>query len=51
MCTSSGFFSVRNENKDAGFDLGDDDCYKRLYDEIFGCDKGGQSTISGWNFR
>ncbi|KAK6004632.1 hypothetical protein QM012_008494 [Aureobasidium pullulans] len=55
MCPRSGNmgleFVVQNLNTNTGFDLGDDDCYNRLSNEIFGCDHGGESTISGWFFR
>jgi hypothetical protein len=42
---------VENLNNREGFDLGNDDCYNRLTDEIFACEHGGDSTISGWRFR
>lgn len=57
MCPRSGgkslglLFEVQNLNTGAGFDLGDDDCYQRLTNEIFGCGNGGESTVSGWRFR
>ncbi|KAK4631959.1 hypothetical protein CLAFUW4_02591 [Fulvia fulva] len=44
-------FEVQNLNSNTGFDLGDDDCYNRLTNEIFGCGQGGESTVSGWRFR
>ncbi|KAI3391928.1 hypothetical protein diail_6630, partial [Diaporthe ilicicola] len=44
-------FEVQNLNTNTGFDLGDDDCYNRLNNEIFGCGNGGESTVSGWRFR
>lgn len=54
MCPRDGnlgyLFQVQNLNDHEGFDLGDDDCYNRLVDEIFGCSQGGQSTIAGWRF-
>ncbi|KAH8716905.1 hypothetical protein GQ44DRAFT_775850 [Phaeosphaeriaceae sp. PMI808] len=43
-------FSIQNLNNRAALDLGDDDCVLRLHNEINGCDHGGDSTISGWNF-
>lgn len=57
MCPRSGsknlglLFEVQNLNTNTGFDLGNDDCYKRLTNEIFGCGKGGESTVAGWRFR
>lgn len=55
MCPQSGSlgveFVVQNLNKEVGFDLGDDDCSERLNNEIFGCEHGGESTVSGWYFR
>ncbi|KAK5137937.1 hypothetical protein LTR08_006706 [Meristemomyces frigidus] len=55
MCPKSGNlglqFVVQNTNTAAGFDLGDDDCYNRLSNEIFGCEHGGASTVSGWYFK
>lgn len=55
MCPRSGNmgveFVVQNQNRDTGFDLGDDDCSERLNDEIFGCAHGGESVIAGWYFR
>jgi hypothetical protein len=44
-------FSIKNENNDASFDLGDDDCATRLGNEIWGCAYGGESSVSGWHFR
>jgi hypothetical protein len=44
-------FEVENQNKNQGFDLGDDDCYKRLNSEIDSCNWGGESSYSGWRFR
>ena len=57
MCPRSGprslglVFEVQNLNSQTGFDLGDDDCYTRLTNEIFGCSMGGESRIAGWRFR
>jgi hypothetical protein len=58
MCPSSRFqgnlktkFEVQNQNTNQGFDLGDDDCVKRLNSEIENCKWGGESTYSGWRFR
>lgn len=55
MCPRSGGvgleFVVQNLNAGVGFDLGNDDCYNRLNGEIFDCEHGGESTISGWFFR
>lgn len=55
MCPRDGglgyLFEVQNLNDHQGFDLGNDDCYNRLNNEIFGCSQGGQSTVSGWRFR
>ncbi|KAF2208057.1 hypothetical protein CERZMDRAFT_91650 [Cercospora zeae-maydis SCOH1-5] len=55
MCPRSGgkglLFEVQNMNTNTGFDLGNDDCYNRLSNEIFGCVWGGQSEVSGWRFR
>ncbi|CAK1360622.1 hypothetical protein CB0940_06643 [Cercospora beticola] len=57
MCPRSGsrnlglLFEVQNLNANAGFDLGDNDCYERLTNEIFGCGKGGESTVAGWRFK
>ena len=44
-------FEVENQNKNAGFDLGDDDCVKRLYSEIDSCSWGGESSYSGGRFK
>ncbi|RYP45938.1 hypothetical protein DL768_007783 [Monosporascus sp. mg162] len=44
-------FFVQNLNPGASFDLADADCVWRLQNEINGCDRGGQSDISGWRFR
>ena len=43
-------FSIQNLNGGQGFDLNDEDCLKRLADEIDGCAQGGSSDISGWRF-
>lgn len=43
-------FRVQNTNTGQGFDLADADCVLRLQNEINACAKGGDSTISGWNF-
>jgi hypothetical protein len=58
MCPSSKYpnnakvkVEVQNQNNNAGFDLGDDDCVKRLYSEIDSCSWGGESSYSGWRFR
>jgi hypothetical protein len=55
MCPKSGslgtLFEVQNQNPNQGFDLGDDDCVKRLYSEIDSCHWGGESSYSGWRFR
>jgi hypothetical protein len=57
MCPSSSSeilgikFEVQNQNTNQGFDLGDDDCVKRLYSEIDSCERGGESAYSGWRFR
>jgi hypothetical protein len=55
MCPRDGGlgleFVVQNLNTQVGFDLGDDDCYERLTNEIFGCEHGGASTVAGWYFR
>jgi len=58
MCPSSKYpnnakvkFEVQNQNTNQGFDLGDDDCVKRLYSELDSCKWGGESTYSGWRFR
>lgn len=55
MCPQSGgtglVFDVQNQNTEVGFDLGDDDCYYRLSNEIFGCEHGGASVVAGWYFR
>lgn len=57
MCPRSGsknlglLFEVQNLNTNTGFDLGNDDCYQRLTNEIFGCGQGGESTVAGWRFR
>ena len=58
MCPKSKFdrysttkFEVQNQNNGQGFDLGDDDCVKRLYSEIDSCNWGGESSYSGWRFR
>ncbi|KAI0874931.1 hypothetical protein GGS24DRAFT_500273 [Hypoxylon argillaceum] len=42
---------VQNLNTGAGFDLADADCTLRLQNEINGCDRGGQSDVSGWRFK
>jgi hypothetical protein len=44
-------FVVQNQNAEASFDLGDDDCSERLNNEIFGCEHGGESVVTGWYFR
>jgi hypothetical protein len=44
-------FEVTNLNNNQGFDLGDDDCYKRLVSEIDSCRWGGETTVAGWKFR
>lgn len=44
-------FMVQNLNTGASFDLADADCVWRLENEINGCDRGGQSDVSGWRFR
>ncbi|KAL9562926.1 hypothetical protein ACKAV7_012943 [Fusarium commune] len=36
---------------DQTLDLDNNDCYTRLKNEIYGCDHGGESTISKWRFR
>jgi hypothetical protein len=55
MCPTSGNmgveFVVQDQNKEVGFDLGDDDCSERLNNEIFGCEHGGESVVAGWYFR
>jgi hypothetical protein len=58
MCPKSQYgskfgtnFEVQNLNNNAGFDLGDDDCYKRLVSEIDSCQYGGESSYSGWRFK
>jgi hypothetical protein len=58
MCPKSKYsnlgttkFEVQNQNTNTGFDLGDDDCVKRLYSEIDSCNWGGESSYSGWRFR
>jgi hypothetical protein len=57
MCPRSGSkslglqFEVQNLNANTAFNLGDQDCYDRLNNEIFGCDHGGESTVAGWRFR
>ena len=43
-------FTIKNENYNSGFDLGDTDCRDRLHNEIYGCGCGGRSTVSGWTF-
>ncbi|KAG9663985.1 hypothetical protein KCV03_g10276, partial [Aureobasidium melanogenum] len=43
--------TVQNLNTGAAFDLGDGDCVLRLENEINGCDRGGESTVSDWRFR
>jgi hypothetical protein len=44
-------FWIKNENYGAYLDLNDDDCATRLGNEIWGCDNGGESSVSGWYFR
>jgi hypothetical protein len=58
MCPSSSNpnnakvkIEVQNQNPNAGFDLGDDDCVKRLNSEVDSCSWGGESSYSGWRFR
>jgi len=58
MCPKSKYsnlgttlFEIENQNKNAGFDLGNDDCVMRLYSEIEKCDYGGESSYSGWRFK
>lgn len=57
MCPRSKYnnlglvFEVQNQNTEVGFDLGDDDCYEALNNEIFGCGQGGESSVAGWRFR
>ncbi|KAG4273696.1 hypothetical protein FPRO04_09563 [Fusarium proliferatum] len=43
-------FEVQNQ-WDQTLDLNNDDCYTRLKNEIYGCDRGGESTVSKWRFR
>lgn len=54
MCPRSGqvglVFEVQNQ-WDQTLDLNNDDCYTRLKNEIYGCDRGGESTVSKWRFR
>ncbi|KAH7259445.1 uncharacterized protein BKA55DRAFT_687743 [Fusarium redolens] len=54
MCPRIGnvglLFEVQN-NWNEIVDLGNDDCYTRLKNEIYGCDRGGESTVSKWRFR
>ncbi|KAF5012533.1 hypothetical protein FDECE_1400 [Fusarium decemcellulare] len=49
--TIYAIFSVQNLNNVEAFDLSDDDCVKRLHNEINGCQAGGVSDIEGWRFR
>jgi len=58
MCPKSKYsnvgttlFEVENQNKNAGFDLGNDDCVLRLNSEIEKCEFGGESSYSGWRFK
>ena len=43
-------FTIQNLNGAQGFDLNDEDCLKRLADEIDGCEQGGRSDVAGWRF-
>ncbi|KAG7407257.1 hypothetical protein LZL87_011166 [Fusarium oxysporum] len=49
-CTFGLVFEVENQ-WDQTLDLDNNDCYTRLKNEIYGCDHGGESTISKWRFR
>jgi hypothetical protein len=55
MCPRSGGlgveFVVQNQNREVGFDLGDDDCSSKLNGEIFNCEHGGEIVVAGWYFR
>ncbi|KAK3956155.1 hypothetical protein QBC32DRAFT_331562 [Pseudoneurospora amorphoporcata] len=56
MCPRSNglglLFEVQNLTPNEGqSDLNNAECTVRLENEINGCDRGGQSTISGWRFR
>ncbi|KAM0433475.1 hypothetical protein ACHAPT_004355 [Fusarium lateritium] len=44
-------FQVGNNNKNAGFYLGDGDCVLRLQNLINGCSRGGRGSVHGWFFR
>ncbi|KAK4496652.1 hypothetical protein PRZ48_012634 [Zasmidium cellare] len=50
MCVEGNFFQVKNENGNQGFDLDNNDCIMRLYNEI-SCGKGGENHVAGWFFR
>ncbi|KAL2204299.1 hypothetical protein CC79DRAFT_1128973 [Sarocladium strictum] len=43
-------FRIKNLNQNQGFDLDDEDCLKRLANEIDGCANGGSSIVAGWEF-
>jgi hypothetical protein len=45
------WFSITNLNRNQGFDLDDEDCLKRLANEIDGCATGGWSDVAGWRFE
>lgn len=57
MCPASKWggqtagFEVQNLNNNQGFDLGDQDCFDRLWSEISNCLYGGTSTVAGWRFK
>ncbi|KAF4340776.1 septin [Fusarium beomiforme] len=55
MCPRIGsvglLFEVENQWDGQTLDLNNDDCYTRLKNEIYGCDRGGESTKSKWRFR
>lgn len=44
-------FEVQNLWAGQYLDLNNDDCYTRLKNEIYGCNQGGESTVSNWRFR
>jgi hypothetical protein len=44
------YMEVTNQNTGAGFNLGDSDCTKQLWERIDACAKGGISDVAGWHF-
>ncbi|KAI1874283.1 uncharacterized protein JN550_002862 [Neoarthrinium moseri] len=43
-------FSVTNQNSRDSFDLQDQHCIDGLSNEVRGCDQGGVTSVSGWEY-